>query len=102
MQLRIHMPGPLEGAVLARDGANRSVELSQLVFEPAFYRPDGKPVVFNLETIASNGKVLRRYSLQVSGLTGELALLKRVACKPKVDNDTPQANAAKSAVNAAG
>jgi hypothetical protein len=82
----------MEGDVLAKDANNRAVKLSDLNVHPHFYRPDGKPMVLHLASVDSSGNIIKRYSLSVSGMSGEITLLRRKPCKPLMDNASSNAD----------
>lgn len=87
MHVRLHFPGPLEGEVTGRDEKDKKVDISAAEITPFFFRPDAKPAIAHLESLDSQGNVIRRYMLIQSGNTGEISLIRRTPCTTKYDRE---------------
>jgi hypothetical protein len=96
MLARLYFPGAIEGEVSANDAnTNKPIRLTCAEVAPIFYRADGKPPVLHVETVDAAGNVIKRYAIMLSGASGELTLIKRNPCTPKMDlttDDEPNAN----------
>lgn len=85
MHAKVYLPGPMEGEVSARDENGKRVAVTQVQIDPLFFRADAKPAVLHLESVDANDNVIQRYMVVQAGATGELHLVKRTPCTPKLD-----------------
>lgn len=97
MYVKIYLPGPMEGEVVAKDESGRKVKVAEVQVAAFFYKPDGKPLIAHVESLDDSGKVIGRYAITQAGTSGEVSLSRRRPCKTLFDNKTLTADSEEEA-----